>query len=64
MTTNQYFDKKINMKYKDKTKEQLINELAELHQYIEDLETLNYIPFMNEMKTFVGQILIEKSVKN
>jgi len=52
------------MKYKDKTKEQLINELAELHQYIEDLETLNYIPFMNEMKTFVGQILIEKSVKN
>ncbi len=26
------------MKYKDKTKEQLINELAELHQRIEDLE--------------------------
>ncbi|MFZ3135962.1 MAG: hypothetical protein WA126_01070 [Thermodesulfovibrionales bacterium] len=26
------------MKYKDKTKEQLINELAELHQHIEDLE--------------------------
>ena len=25
------------MKYKDKTKEQLINELAELHQRIEDL---------------------------
>ena len=26
------------MNYKDKTKEQLINELAELHQRIEDLE--------------------------
>lgn len=26
------------MKYKDKTKEQLINESAELHQRIEDLE--------------------------
>ena len=26
------------MKYKDKTKEQLINEPAELHQRIEDLE--------------------------
>ena len=26
------------MKYKDKTKGQLINELAELHQRIEDLE--------------------------
>ncbi len=26
------------MEYKDKTKEQLINELAELHQRIEDLE--------------------------
>jgi PAS domain-containing protein len=38
LTNNQYFDKKINMKYKDKTKEQLINELAELHQRIEDLE--------------------------
>ncbi len=35
-----YFDIKIktNMNYKDKTKEQLINELAELHQRIEDLE--------------------------
>ena len=30
---------KTNMKYKDKTKEQLINELAELHQRIEDLDT-------------------------
>ena len=48
------------MKYKGKTKEQLINELAELHQRIEDLETLN--SFVNEMKTFVGQILTEKSV--
>jgi thiamine kinase-like enzyme len=38
LTDNQYFDKKINMKYKDKTKEQRINELAELHQRIEDLE--------------------------
>ena len=27
------------MNYKDKTKEQRINELAELHQPIEDLET-------------------------
>jgi len=63
LTNNQYFDKK-NMKYEDKTKEQLINELAELHQYIEDLETLNYVPFMNEMKTLVGQILTEKSGKN
>ena len=35
------------MKYKDKTKEQLINELAGLHQYIEDL-ALNYVPFMNK----------------
>jgi len=26
------------MKYKDKTKEQLINELAELHQRVEDLD--------------------------
>jgi PAS domain-containing protein len=26
------------MQYKDKTKEQLINKLAELHQRIEDLE--------------------------
>jgi formate hydrogenlyase transcriptional activator len=38
LTNNQYFDKKVNMKYKDKTKEQLINELTELHQRIEDLE--------------------------
>jgi transcriptional regulator with GAF, ATPase, and Fis domain len=38
LTNNQFFNKKINMKYKDKTKEQLINELAELHQRIEDLE--------------------------
>jgi len=38
LTNNQYFDKKINIKYKDKTKEQRINELAELHQRIEDLE--------------------------
>jgi len=29
---------KNNLKYKDKTKEQLINELAELHRRIEDLE--------------------------
>jgi len=36
LTDNQYFDK--NRKYKDKTKKQLINELAELHQRIEDLE--------------------------
>jgi hypothetical protein len=38
LTTNQYFDNKIIMKYKDKTKEQLINESAELHQRVEDLE--------------------------
>jgi uncharacterized protein YjbK len=29
LTKNQYFDKKINMKYKDKTKEQRINRLAD-----------------------------------
>jgi hypothetical protein len=29
---------KNNLKYKDKTKEQRLNELAELHQRIEDLE--------------------------
>ncbi len=34
LTCDMYFDIKIktNMNYKDKTKEQLINELAELHQ--------------------------------
>jgi len=37
LTNNQYFDKKINMKYKDKTKEQLINKLAEPHQAIKEL---------------------------
>jgi formate hydrogenlyase transcriptional activator len=34
----QYFDKKINMKHKDKTKEQLINKLAEPHQAIKELQ--------------------------
>ncbi|MEK7789602.1 MAG: sigma 54-interacting transcriptional regulator, partial [Planctomycetota bacterium] len=38
LTNNQYFDIKINMNYKDKTIEKRINELAELHQRIEDLE--------------------------
>ncbi|MFA4919969.1 MAG: hypothetical protein WC581_12070 [Thermodesulfovibrionales bacterium] len=38
MTSDKYFDKKINMNYKNKTKEQLINESAELHRRIEDLE--------------------------
>jgi len=38
LTSDKYFDKKINMNYKNKTKEQLINESAELHRRIEDLE--------------------------
>jgi len=38
LTCYKYFDKKINMKYKDKTKEQLINKLAEPHQAIKELQ--------------------------
>jgi PAS domain S-box-containing protein len=37
LTYDKYFDKKINMKYKDKTKEQRINKSAEPHQPVKEL---------------------------